>query len=268
MCRISHVSVLVIVPTHSNSDTLQNALSSIRSQTYQDLDIQIIADGASTDCIKISENFCTQDSRFSLQVHPKSKRRGEEFRDETIKNSNSIYITYLADDDLFLPDHVEYMITQIQGQDFVNPRPTFINRHDRIWCIPADISLQSNRDWHLNPPMKNSISLSGVMHTRDSYNSLPEGWARTPEYVWTDLHMWKKFLINSNFKFRTTQRCTILKFLGSSNVYDLEKVEQNNRWFNAMTNKEWLSYWEIEVARAHQLEAGALFAENYKIKNP
>ncbi len=264
-CIFQLVSVLVIIPIHSNAETIKNALQSIRNQSHTDIDVQIIADGASEACIQIAEHFCNLDSRFTLQIHPKSVRRGEEFRHQTIQNTKSKYITYLADDDLFLPDHVEYMLKEIQNFDFINQRPTFINRRDVIWCIPTDISLESNRVWHLSTPMKNSISLSGVMHTKDAYDSLAEGWATSPEGIWTDLHMWRKFLARPDFKFKTTARCTILKFNGDSNIYDSEKIEQNTRWLVKMESSAWQVDWDIQVNQVHQMYAAKHYVRNYPI---
>jgi len=260
------VKVMVMVPIHSNVGTLENALESIRKQTHSDIEVQIIADGASDACIQIAKHFCNLDSRFILQAHPKSARRGEEFRHQTILKSKSEYITYLADDDLFLPDHVEYMLKEIQGFEFINQLPTFINRRDQLWCKPTDISLKSNRDWHLKAPMKNSIALSGVMHTKAAYESLAQGWATTPEGIWTDLHMWRKFLVRPDFRFKTTSRCTVLKFLGDSNVYDSEKIEQNKKWFKLLVSSAWQQDWDVQVSRVHKIYAAELYVRIYPIE--
>lgn len=259
------MTVLVIVPIHSNAGTLENALQSIRAQTYSDIEVQIISDGASDACIQIADDFCNQDSRFSLQVHQKSARRGEEYRHQVIHNSQSHFITYLADDDIFLPNHVEYMLTEIQGFDFINQRPTFINRRDTIWCIPTDISLQSNRDWHLSTPLKNSISFSGVMHTKAAYESLAEGWTSTPEGVWTDLYMWRKFLVRDDFRFKTTLRCTVFKFLGDSNDYDSAKIDQHTRWFTKLESPELVRDWDQQVDLVHQRYAAKLYVNHYSL---
>ena len=264
-CIFQLVSVLVIIPIHSHAETLKIALQSIRNQTYTDIDVQIIGDGASEACIQIAQHFCNLDSRFTLQIHPKSVRRGEEFRHQTIQNSKSTFITYLADDDIFLPDHVEYMLKEVQGFDFVNQRPTFINRRDVIWCMPTDISLESNRVWHLRPPRKNSISFSGVMHAKAAYESLAEGWAPSPKKIWTDLHMWRKFLARSDFRFKTTSKCTVLKFLGDSNVYDFKKIEQNKKWFAKIETPEWQKDWDMQVNRVHQNYAAKLYIKRYPI---
>lgn len=254
--------VLVIIPTHSNAETLPQALRSIQNQSLESLEVQIIADGASPEVIEVAQNFSKEDQRFHIQKHQKSMRRGEEHRHNSILSSPAQFITYLADDDLFLPHHVKYMVENLEGRDFANQRPTFINRSDHIWCMPTDISLESSRAWHLGQQVRNSISLSGVMHTRDSYLRLAEGWTPTPmSFPWTDLYMWQKFLRREDFSFITTLRCTVLKFLGSSNRYDEQKIEQNQRWFRAMQDPEWILNWDQKVERCHQIASAEAYVK-------
>ena len=249
--------VLVIVPTFSNAETLVHALKSISNQTHKNFEAVVISDGASMDCIAVAKSAVKVDARFSLIEKPKSERRGELYRHEVIVHSSAEYITYLADDDLFLPDHLETMLSEIKDFDFVSPFPAFINRRDGVWCLPTNISLESNKQWHLGVDPRNSIALSGVMHTKSAYLRLDEGWATTPsDFAWTDLYMWRKFMIRDDFRLKTSQRSTILKFLGDSNKYDSEKIHQNLRWFNRMQQLTWTQEWRSLVSEAkHQLAA-------------
>jgi len=255
-------NVLVIIPTHSNAETLPQALRSIQNQSFKSLEVQIIADGASPEVIKVAETFSKEDQRFHLQKHQKSIRRGEEHRHNSILSSPAQFITYLADDDLFLPHHVQYMVENLEGRDFANQRPTFVNRRHQIWCKPTDISNKSSRTWHLSEQVQNSISLSGVMHTKDSYLQLAEGWTPTPiSFPWTDLYMWRKFLSREDFNFITTPRCTVIKFLGDSNQYDEQKFQQNQRWFEEMQDPGWIQKWDQKVERTHQIAAAEAFVQ-------
>lgn len=49
-------------------------------------------------------------------------------------------------------------------------------------------------------------------HRIDTYRRLPEGWAPGPEDVWSDLHMWRKFLRLDNITFTTIPAVTALVF--------------------------------------------------------
>lgn len=239
---MSYPKVLVIVPTHSNSETLVNALGSIKNQTYENLAVEIIGDGASGSCSAIAKSMCQKDARFTFHDNPKSPRRGEHYRNEVLSASDADYVTYLADDDHFLQDHVQTLLDEISGLDFINPFPTFIDRNEQVWIIHKDIAKQEDRLWHLAEKPQNSIALSGVMHTMDSYRKLAQGWSTTPEsFPWTDLWMWRKFLEREDFKVKTSKLSTIHKFLGTSNDYDIQKIEQNDYWFKKTLEPKWFS---------------------------
>lgn len=241
---MSYPKVLVIIPTHSNSETLVNALESIKNQTYENLVVEIIGDGASRSCAEIAKSISKTDTRFTFHDNPKGPRKGENYRHEILLASDAKYVTYLTDDDHFLKEHVENLLHEIHGFDFINPFPTFIDRSDQVWFRSKDIAEQENRLWHLSESPQNSISLSGVMHTMDSYRKLDEGWSTTPEnFPWTDLWMWRKFLERIDFKVKTSKLSTIHKFLGTSNEYDTQKIEQNDSWFKKTLDSQWFSNW-------------------------
>ena len=248
--------VLVIIPTHSNCETLVNSLESIKNQTYENLVVEIIGDGASRSCAEIAKSISKIDSRYTFHDNPKGPRRGENYRHEILLASDADYVTYLTDDDHFLREHVETLLYEIRGFDFINPFPTFIDRSDHVWLRPKDIAKQEDRSWHLSESPQNSISLSGVMHTMDSYRKLEEGWSTTPEnFPWTDLWMWRKFLERKDFKVKTSAISTIHKFLGTSNEYDTQKIEQNDSWFKKTLDSQWFSNWNhVIISQALKMQ--------------
>lgn len=245
---MSTPKVLVIIPTHTQSETLINALESVKNQTYENLEVKIIGDGASQACIQVSNSMCERDSRFTFQNHPKSPRRGEVYRHEVISQSDAEFVTYLTDDDHFLQDHVETLLLEINGVDFINPFPTFIDRNEQVWFRLQNLAHRDDRLWHLSKTPRNSVPLSGVMHSMRAYRSLDEGWSTTPDsFPWTDLYMWRKFFIREDLRLKTSKRSTVHKFLGVSNKYDAEKIEQNNYWFTKTTQPEWSARWNHEI---------------------
>jgi hypothetical protein len=156
------------------------------------------------------------------------------------------------------------MLDELKGYDFVNPIPMFINRQDEIWARPLAIQFDSARKWHLDSKIRNSISLSGVMHTKAAYLSLPERWATTPDdFPWTDLYMWRKFLSRDELKVRTASKSTILKFLGGTNEYDQQKLDQNQRWFEKLSEENWSSQWHDQVEESKQRTLVEAFASHW-----
>ncbi len=255
--------VLVIVPTYSNAETLGNCLDSIRNQTHEAFEVAIICDGASAECQSVAKAMADLDSRFSVVLKPKSERRGEPYRHEVISGSSSQFVTYLCDDDLFLPNHLEQMLIDIEGYDFVNPLPAFVNREDRVWLMPTSIQNESSRRWQLSRVIRNSIGLSGVMHTRDAYFKLESGWETTPsKFPWTDLFMWRKFIASPTMQLRTSRKSTIIKFLGDSNAYDLQKLDQNSRWSQEIQKPGAVSTWNERVEEEKHKLLAELFVRS------
>lgn len=260
--------VLVIIPTHSNAGTLGQALRSVEIQTHKNLEVQIIGDGSTVEVTAIAEEFMSRDSRFKYRNFKKSKRKGEEYRHAAILESNANLITYLQDDDLYMPNHIKYSMNEIGTKDFINPKPVFVSRDDVIWCIPTNISYESNRLWHLTGNnFQNSISLTGVMHTKDAYLELEEPWVSTPDnQPFTDLYMWRKFLSTKGLAFKTTAHSRVVNFLGGSNIYDEDKILQNIRWFNKVAKPEFEHLWDQKVNEIYTSLVAEIFTEKEHLR--
>ena len=115
--------VLVIMPTHNKADRIKYSIDSVLKQTYPDFDFAIVGDGVGDDTRYVIEEFKKIDSRITFYDNEKGYEKiGEENRDKVIKDfPDAEYITYLADDDLFIKNHIEVMLKEIKGYDFVHP---------------------------------------------------------------------------------------------------------------------------------------------------
>ena len=238
----SRVSAHVIIPTHSAHDTLRFAVLSALDQTLSPEKVTIIGDGATANVRAVAETLSDEFPSVEFVDKPKLANRGERYRDEVIRASDSDLISYLCDDDLYLPNHLEVMAEHLAEFDFVHPRPTFVNPDDTFFFIPSGIESPKIRDWHrLNPP-QNSISLTGASHTRRSYLSLEEGWNPGPPEFWTDLFMWVKFFANHDVKTFTSPHTTTIKLMYTQNQRDnRDRTELIERWFRDTRDSSWLA---------------------------
>lgn len=205
--------VTVIVPTHNHDETLSLSVQSILGQTVSDLEVVVIGDGATEEVRNVAAGLCRLDGRVRFLDNPKSARRGELFRDAVIRGSTSTYVAYNCDDDLWFPDHLQSMIATIGEHDFVHPLPILIGADGIPYFVPCDLTRPESVQWHLGTTPRNSISLSGVMHTREAYLRLPHGWRETPEGRWTDHYMWQQFFEQEWFSGITATRSTTLKLM-------------------------------------------------------
>jgi GT2 family glycosyltransferase/2-polyprenyl-3-methyl-5-hydroxy-6-metoxy-1,4-benzoquinol methylase/tetratricopeptide (TPR) repeat protein len=106
--------VSVIVPTHNRPDMLMVALKSVLRQTYRDFEIIVVNDGG----IDV-ENIITalnQEHRITYVKHGMNKGLAAA-RNTGIRLARGKYIAYLDDDDRFLPDHLETLITFLETHE-------------------------------------------------------------------------------------------------------------------------------------------------------
>lgn len=213
----------VIIPTHSAHDTLSCAVQSALSQSLPPYRVTIIGDGVSEEVRREAKGLAQKVAEVEFLDYPKLKNRGERYRDQVIRTSEADFISYLCDDDLLLPNHLETMAEYLELYDFVHPRPTFFNPNGDITFLPSAIEIPRIRSWHSLHPPQNSISLTGASHTRDAYLNLPNGWSAGPEQVWTDLFMWTKFFDDPKLKAFTVPHTTTIKILYTQTQRDTFK---------------------------------------------
>jgi glycosyltransferase involved in cell wall biosynthesis len=222
----------VIIPTHSAHDTLEYAVLSALNQTLLPYRVTIIGDGVTEKVRALSQELVLKFSNVEFLDNPKLRNRGEKYRDSVIRASDADFITYLCDDDLYMPNHLEIMAKHLETFDFVHPRPTFVRPRGSISFLPSGIESQEIRTMHGLQPRWNTISLTGASHTRDSYLSLEEGWAAGPPEVWTDLYMWVKFLGNRELSTFTSPLTTTIKLMYQKEERELlNRGEIIQRWY-------------------------------------
>ena len=112
------VLVSVIVPTYRRSEQLFRALTSLADQTYKNIEVIVIND---------NENKCWTDevrriidqilvSYPSLQIHlivNHVNKGSAETRNIGIRAASGAYITFLDDDDVYLPDKIERQLCEM-----------------------------------------------------------------------------------------------------------------------------------------------------------
>jgi glycosyltransferase involved in cell wall biosynthesis len=244
--------VTVIIPTHSHYETLSYSVRSVLDQTITDLEIVIIGDGVTGEVRIEAEQLCARDSRVTFHDHPKTPRRGELLRDAVIRDSTSRYVAYNCDDDLWFPHHLETLLGIIGEHDFTHPLPILIGADGVPFFMPSDLRRPESVEWHLSETPRNTISLSGVMHTRESYLRLPHGWRETPQGRWTDHYMWQQFFEQPWFSGVTSPYATTLKLMaqGRDDFAPGERRADIEQWWNRMHTPEFAAEWEMMVRQA------------------
>ena len=107
--------VTVVIPSFNRISYLTNALESVFSQTYDDFEIVVINDG-STDPKYKSHKYLDKIHQIDLETNQKLLNG---FGPGNIRNfgnikSNSKYIAFLDDDDIWMPNKLEEQINALE----------------------------------------------------------------------------------------------------------------------------------------------------------
>jgi glycosyltransferase involved in cell wall biosynthesis len=103
--------VSVIIPAYNASRFIGEALNSVTTQTYSNLDIIVIDDGSTDQTLETVENYSQRDVR--IRVISQTNRGVSFTRNRGVELANSDLIAFLDSDDRWLPDkltrQVEFM---------------------------------------------------------------------------------------------------------------------------------------------------------------
>ena len=109
--------VSVIVPTFRRQDHLARALNSLIRQTYKPLEIVIVDDNGNIEWNKKVQSIICQvfrDERHNMKYICNASNMGSaEARNIAIKSASGEYISFLDDDDEYLPQKIERQLSHM-----------------------------------------------------------------------------------------------------------------------------------------------------------
>lgn len=122
----------VIVPIYGVEDYLEECIGSILSQTYQNLEILLIDDGAKGREPQICDSYAEKDSRVKV-IHKKNAGLVAA-RKTGLENATSEYVAFVDGDDYIAPDYYEKMMKWAitEDPDLVAAAFSRVINHQRI----------------------------------------------------------------------------------------------------------------------------------------
>jgi glycosyltransferase involved in cell wall biosynthesis len=244
-------SIMVVIPTHNHPTTLKYSIESAQNQTINDLDIVIIGDGVNDDTRDVISDILKTDDRIRFEDEPKRLSRNEVARHRVVSESKSDIVTYLGDDDLLFPNHVEVMKNLLINCDFTHPLPVIVRKKNLLKIDRINLNDKVWVDWHLKPN-QNKISLTGVAHTMNLYRRLEFGWRPAPKNVWSDHYMWQQIFDTPDVKLLSSDLSTTIK-LPTSHRQDKNMVERESEiklWSIMIKRPDFFDLWQTKVRKA------------------
>lgn len=107
--------VSVIVPVFKVEQFLPRCIESIRSQTYQNMEIILVDDGSPDQCPEICDKYAKMDSR--IQVIHKENGGLSDARNAGIERARGDYLCFVDSDDYIQPTMLEHMVSEAQKND-------------------------------------------------------------------------------------------------------------------------------------------------------
>jgi GalNAc5-diNAcBac-PP-undecaprenol beta-1,3-glucosyltransferase len=242
----------VLIPTHDHQDTILRAIASIKRQTIQDFEVFVVGDGVPDRTRELMAGICAADDRFRFFDNPKGPRTGEPHRHRALQGAAGKIVCYLADDDLWLPNHLESMLEASQEADFFHALHVGIDHEDKPYFIPSNIQDITVRRLMCHTTA-NRFGLTFCGHTLSGYRSLPFGWRTAPEGTPTDLHMWRQFLAHDTIRAKTIFRATALGFASPQRIgWSMDqRLAELDRWLTLSQDAEFpakLQAWLLKHA--------------------
>lgn len=175
--------VSIILPTYNVAKFLPKCLNSISAQTYKNIEVLIIIDGATDGSYEIAQDFAKRDGRF--HVFWQENTGSGPARNNGIDRATGEFIMFVDPDDWCKDEYVETMVRLIKEGDYdlVTTKETavYFNKKNKQ---------RSTVEYHAD-----RISIDGKTDVRKNYvNLLSKGLISAPH-----CKIYRSKLIKENF---------------------------------------------------------------------
>lgn len=120
--------ISIVMATYNGDKYISRQLESILGQTYDNYELIISDDGSTDDTLAIIESFSDK-INFSLYHNHGAHGVSKNF-ENGLKHAKGEYVAFCDQDDIWLPDHLEKLLWQIDDFDIIHGRLTVIDADD------------------------------------------------------------------------------------------------------------------------------------------
>lgn len=205
----------ILLAVHRPPALLPFAIRSVLAQERQDFELFVICDGAPPETAACAADFAQRDSRIKVFAHPKGERNGEAYRHQALRQARGRFVCHIGDDDLWLPNHLSEMESLLTDVDFGNLLHVEVDTDGEVALVAGNLANPQTRQRMLERTF-NIFGLTVAGYRLSAYRALPVGWSPAPPGLASDLHMWRRFLAQSDLLFGTRSAVTSVKFAASS----------------------------------------------------
>jgi glycosyltransferase involved in cell wall biosynthesis len=257
------ISISVIIPTHERPETCALAVRSALNQSRPPREVIVSCDGCSPDAVRVLREI---DGPVRVLDLPKGLGYGYANRNEALEQAESEVIAWLADDDLYLPDHLERIgeVHDTGDVEIVQATCCHVRANGFIEAMSDDWNHPFVREQLLAGKRVGS-TMSAISHRRESAFRVG-GWNAEME-AGADIDLWRRMAEVTRAV--TLAGPTVLHLRNTGrNQPPAERIAQNRALFARINDPEELARLRAEMGHAvyrrfadHQQEAHHLRLE-------
>ena len=207
-------TISIIVPTYNRADQLQKAIDSIFAQTYKNFKIYVVGDK----CPTLDNTMAQIANRLTVeQVHKlfywnlqdNSKKWGAVSRNYGLKMmATSQWITYLDDDNTWLPTHLESLMEAVVKDESDFAFSSFLIDGRELVCLR---------------PQLGRIDSSSFLHKKELAETFGYWPCEDVGYA-NDWAFVKPWTLSKDVKWSATKKCTLV-YNTENNVQTYESIQ-------------------------------------------
>ena len=196
--------VSVVVRTIGRSTILKEALISIRNQTYHNIELIIVEDGS-----KISKSMIFKEFQdLNIKYFSTKERIGRcKAGNLGLEKTNGKYIVFLDDDDVFFPEHIEVLVSNLEkNKDFLAAYSISFETPIKVESINPYIYMELYHNVIYRQPFNrltlfhhNYIPIQTMLFNRKLYEELG-GFDENLDLL-EDWDLWVRYSLKTDFLF-------------------------------------------------------------------
>lgn len=143
------ILVSVVIPTYSRNSTLKRAVDCVLSQTHQNLEIIVVDDNPpDSEWRKSSEQIMREYEKNEKVIYVQNERNmgGGLTRNQGIKHSKGKYVSFLDDDDEYMPERIEKMLKVFEESE--NKKLALVYCHAKFINQDGSSTYSDTRNFH------------------------------------------------------------------------------------------------------------------------
>jgi succinoglycan biosynthesis protein ExoW len=182
----------VLLCVHRLPELLPFAMKTVFWQSHGNFELFVMCDGA-PEAAAVARAVAADDPRVRVFDFDKGEGNGERHRHTLLEQATGDFVAHLGYDDLWFPDHLKELAPLLAEVEFGHLALMAMAPDAAPLYFRGDLGDAATRrkmlseQWNFFGPTVAGYRLS-------TYRRLPEGWAPAPPGMWSDLHMWRKFL--------------------------------------------------------------------------